>query len=59
MERLPVDLFYKKDHFPTLDKKWDEYRRMQIFTGIAWDEALNQVEVDNIYEIYKRKRLKP
>ena len=32
---------------------------MQVFTGVAWDKALNQGEVDNLYEIYKKKRLKP
>ena len=51
MERLPVDLFYKKGLFPTLDKKWEKHKRMQVFTGVAWDKALNQGEVDNLYKI--------
>ena len=59
MERLPVDLLYKKGLFPTLDKKWDKYKRVQVFTGVGWDEALTQGEVDVLYKIYKMKRLKP
>ena len=59
MERLPVLLTYKKGHFPTQDEKWEKHKRMQVFTGLAWDEALNQEEVDTLYEIWKKKRLKP
>ena len=51
MERSPVPFFYKKGRFPSLDKKWEQYRRMKVFVGVAWDKALDQGEVDNLYEI--------
>ena len=51
MERLPVDFFYEKDHFPTLDKKWDKYKSLQVFRGVAWEKALTQGEVDVLYKI--------
>ena len=51
MSRLPLFLPYKVGDFESFDKKWEKYRRMRIFTGNAYKEALNQKEIDNLIEI--------
>ena len=57
--RLPSDLLYQKTDFPILDQKWEKCRRMQVFSGDAWCEALIKEECDKLIEIWKKKRLKP
>ena len=59
MSELPLFLTYKKGDFEDLDKKWEKYRKMQIFTGHAYRKALTKREVDDLVEVWKTKRLKP
>ena len=59
MSGLPSFMPYKKGVSEDLDKKWGKYRRMLIWAGDAWREALSKKEEDDLLEIQKIKRLKP
>ena len=60
MSELYSSIFpYRKGVYEDLDKKWEQCIKMQVFTGDAYKEALTDKEIDDLYEMWKKKRLKP
>ena len=50
---------YKEGKYEHLDNKWKAYKTKRIFTGNAWSEALTKEEIENLGQIWKKKRAAP
>ena len=59
MSRLRSNLRYVKGVYHHLDKKWSKYKKLRVFSGDAWSEALTEEESDNLADMWRKKRHKP
>ena len=50
---------YKKGRNPTLDKKYEEYKKINVFAHSAADKALSEKENDMLVKLWCKFRARP
>ena len=59
MNGLEDEALYKKGHDKDLDRKLAQYKKMNIWAGDGYLEALTDNEVKNMGELWRKERMNP
>ena len=59
MSGLRSNLPYREGKYKDLDEKWKKFKTKRIFGGDAWREELTEKEIENLVEIWRKKRYTP
>ena len=58
-EAEQTNRYYCKGENPDLDKKYAQYKKLNIFAGLAVDNALSDKEGDILVKLWCKERLNP
>ena len=59
VETEQTNRYYCKGENPDLDKKFAQYKKLNIFAGSAVDNALSDKEGDTLVELWCKERMNP
>ena len=59
MSALNENVLYKRGENPELDKRYDQFRKMRIWSGPAYSEALSEKEVDILIKVWRIYSIRP
>ena len=59
MDKLEINILYKKGINPKLDKRYASYKRMRVFSGSSQSRALMDEESDIMIKLWKKEIMRP
>ena len=59
MDRSSTNVRYKKGENQELDKRFEKYKKLRVWSGTSYCHALSNEEIDRMIRIWKKDALKP
>ena len=59
MEGSGINVRYKKGENQELDRRFEKFKKLRIWSGTSYCEALSNEEIDRMIQIWKKDTLKP
>ena len=59
MDKLEMNILYKKGINPKLDERYASYKRMRVFSGSSLSRALMDEESDIMIKLWKKEIMRP